>query len=275
MPRSRWRLVDLLACCPWLRLTTPRSLGRLLARLGIRYKRGRAHIHSPDPDYGAKLAVLAALQLRARVVPEHHQVLFLDEVTLYRQPTLACAWAPRGPGQAYAERSPASDTATRLLGALDATSGTLRPHRAAHITVAGLVAFFRQLVAAAPDGTRLWIALDNWPVHWHPDLLVALEPQLSPFPRHVPGNWPTEPSASARRKWGQLTLPIQLVPLPTDASWCNPIEQVWRKLRQELGRLHPWAADLDGLRAALDAWCARYTDPSPDLLRYVGLKPSD
>jgi len=98
---------------------------------------------------------------------------------------------------------------------------------------------------------------------------------VSPFPRYTPGNWPTEASAAARRKWGALHLPIQLIPLPSYASWCNPIEKVWRKLRQELGHLHPWADDLDRLRAALDAWGARYAAPSPDLLHYVGLGPAD
>lgn len=277
--RSRWRLADLLAACPWLRLTTPHSLGRLLARLGIRYKRGREYVHSPDPDYDAKLALitalqLTALQLTARVVPEHAQVLFVDEVTIYRQPTLAPAWEERGPSQPLARRSYASDTATRLLGTLNATTGEVSSLRAAHITIPRLVAFFRQLVAAVPDGTRLWIVLDTWPVHGHPDLLVALESQVQPFPRPVPGNWPTDASAKACRTWGHLTLPIQLIPLPTDASWANPIEKVWRKLRQDVGHLHPWADNLDRLRAELDAWLAQYAKPSPTLLHYVGLEPS-
>lgn len=273
--RSRWRLADLLACCPWLRMRTPRSLGRLLHRLGISYQRGRDYVHSPDPDDDAKLAVVAALQLTARVIPEHYQVLFLDELTIYRQPTLACAWEERGAAQPLARRSHASDTQSRILGALDATDGALHSLRAGKTTVARLVAFLLQLLAAAPPGTRLWVVLDNWPVHWHPDLLVALEPQLSPFPRHTPGTWPTVAKASAIRKWGHLNLPIQLVPLPTYASWCNPIEKVWRKLRQELGHLHPWAADLPQLRHELDAWLAQYADPSPELLHSVGLGSSD
>ena len=67
-------------------------------------------------------------------------------------------------------------------------------------------------------------------------------------------------------------MPIQLVPLPTDASWGNAIEKVRRKLRDELGRLHPWADDLPRLRAELDAWLAGHAAPSPDLLRYAGLE---
>ena len=274
IPRSRWRLRDLLACCPWLRLGTLRGLGRLLQRLGIAGKRGQDYVHSPDPDYPAKLEVVAALRLAAQVVPAHHQVLFLDEMTVYRQPTLATAWAERGAGQPRAVRSHASNTATRILGALDAVSGELHSLRTVKVTVPRLVTFFGHLVAAAPAGSRLWIVLDNWPVHWHPDLLVALEPQVTAFPGHTPGHWPTTASEAARRKWGHLRLPIQLVPLPTYASWCNPIEQVWRKLRQELGHLHPWAQALPQLRTELDAWLASYQRPAPDLLHYVGLRPA-
>jgi transposase len=76
-------------------------------------------------------------------------------------------------------------------------------------------------------------------------------------------------------KWGKLQLPIQLVPLPTYASWCNAIEKVWRKLRDELGHLHPWADDLPRFRAELDAWLGSHATDSPDLLRYVGLQTHD
>ncbi len=174
-----------------------------------------------------------------------------------------------------AARSHASNTPTRLLGALDASTGELHSLRAAKITVPRLVAFCQQVRDAYPEAERLWLVLDNWPVHAHPDLLVALELQGHPFPHHVPAHWPTTPSETARRKWGHLQLPIQLLPLPTYASWCNPIEKVWRKLRQELGHLHAWADDLDRLRAELDRWLATYQQPSPALLHYVGLKSAD
>jgi len=71
-------------------------------------------------------------------------------------------------------------------------------------------------------------------VHTHPDWLVALEPQATRWPWYRPPNGPTEPGAAAIRRWGELKLPIQIVPLPTYASWCNPIEKLWRKPRQVL-----------------------------------------
>lgn len=115
--------------------------------------------------------------------------------------------------------------------------------------------------------------MDNWPVHIHPDVLVALEPQESRHFRPLPPSWSPTPSAKAVGRWGQLQLPIQLVPLPTYASWCNPIEKLWRKLRQELTHLHRWADDLVRLRDEIDRFLRQFADGSPDLLRYVGLCP--
>ena len=107
-------------------------------------------------------------------------------------------------------------------------------------------------------------------MHRHPDLVVALEPQESPFPTYLFANWPTAPHTRAIERWGHLHLPIQLVPLPTYASWTNPIEKLWRKLKQDLLHLHRLADDLAGLRATVDAWLAQFAAGSPDLLRYVG-----
>src|SRR5262245_2216982 len=86
--------------------------------------------------------------------------------------------------------------------------------------------------------------------------------------------WPTEPRAAARRKWGELHLPIQLVPLPTYASWLNPIEKLWRKLKQDVLHLHRLADDLPARKARVLAFLARFSDGSLDLLRYVGLTKS-
>jgi hypothetical protein len=66
-------------------------------------------------------------------------------------------------------------------------------------------------------------------------------------------------------------LPIQIVPLPTYASWTNPIEKLWRKLRQDVTHLHPWANDLSLLRAQIAHFLDQFASGSDDLLRYVGL----
>lgn len=146
--------------------------------------------------------------------------------------------------------------------------------RRSKITVATLVAFFRGLVAAY-DGRPIVVVLDNWPVHFHPDLLAALAPQTTPFPFPRPGHWPTEPRPAACARWGHLALPIQFLPLPTYASWLNPIEKLWRWLRQTVVHLHPWADHLPALWRAVAAFLDRFATGSSELLRYVGLAPPD
>lgn len=261
--RAYWRLADCSLAC----------IHGLLKRLGIVWKRAREAVYSPDPHYDAKRAWVAQLREQAATSGGRSVVVFLDEITIGRQPTVANAYAPAGVEQARAWRSHSADTLTRVVATLDAGDGRVVFRRAGKITVETLVQFYQELRAAYPDAERIYVVQDNWPIHTHPDVLAALEPQESPFAWHRPAAWSTEPSAAARRKWGTLQLPIQIVPLPTYASWCNPIEKLWRKLRQDVTHLHLWADELPELRAAIDAFLAQFADGSAALLQYVGLGP--
>ena len=55
----------------------------------------------------------------------------------------------------------------------------------------------------------------------------------------------------------------------------NPIEKLWRKLRQEVTLLHRWADDLTALRTQVDHFLEQFAHGSVALLRYVGLKIPD
>ena len=267
-PGARWRLADLRAAVPWLAGRSDAAASRLLRQFGLARKRTAARTRSPDPAYAAKrAAVRAALADPGRVV------CFVDEVTLRRQPLPAPVWAPAGRATPAVPRSTRADTPLRVAAALDARTGRVVALRRGRLDVPALVRFFRDLVAAYPPGTRLTAVLDNWPVHFRPDLLAALEPQAGPFPLPRPPTWPPTPTAAARAAWGALALPVQLLPLPTYASWLNPIEKLWRWLRQAVVHAHPWADDLPALGAAVDAFLAGFAAGSPELLRYTGLAP--
>jgi hypothetical protein len=269
---TRWTLQAIQQVCAWLRTTTPGSLANLLKRLRLRYKRAREHIHSPDPDYLAKAATIATLVEIGRRSQHPNVTLYLDELTYYRQPTLARAYAATGPDQALAERSTRTNTATRLLGALNVADGRVHRCQQSRLSVATFVRFYQDLHRAYPDAGTIHVIQDNWPVHFHPDLRVALCAQIQhPWPIYRPPNWPTEPSPEAIRPWGDLQLPIQLVPLPTYASWLNPIEKLWRLLKQELLHLHRLADAVDALRQHVLTYLAAFAAGSQALLRYVGL----
>jgi len=269
--RTRWRLTDLLELCDWLRLETEGGLSRLLDRLAISYQRGRDHIHSPDPHYEAKLARVQAVMAEARASEGRVVALLQDELTYYRQPSVAYAYAERGKGPPYAERHPCKDTVTRVTATLNVLNGRVDYWQGSRVSIPRLVAFYQQLHRGYPEAVRIYLIQDNWTVHAHPDVLVALEEQESPWPRYRPPNWSEEPRAPAKQKWGELALPIQIVPLPTYASWANPIEKLWRWLKQAVLHLHPWAGDLKRLRAEVRRFLERFADGSQELLQYVGL----
>lgn len=243
----------------------------MLKRLGISYKRAREHVRSPDPDYLAKLRDIQVHVRASKVHPELMVVLFQDEFTYYRQPTLASAYEARGHQQPLAELSHRSNLHWRVTATLDIWSGRVVYSQRKVIGLRELVAFYQKVCAAYPCAQTIYMVQDNWPVHYHPDVLAALQPQILKWPTYVPGNWPTEPRADAPR----LNLPIQLVQLPTYASWANPIEKLWRKARQDELHLHNSADDWPALKQRVSAFLDQFAQGSRDLLRYVGLRDPD
>ena len=270
---TRWTLAAIHEVCDWLRTVSIGGVHRLLERLRVTWKQARAHIHSPDPAYLEKLAFITDLQQQVRASDGRLVLLYLDEFTYYRQPAVAHAYDERGRHQPLAELSCRADTLTRIVGALNLVDGRVFFLRRKKIGLTILVTFYRMIRRAFPTAERIYVVQDNWPNHFHPDVLVALEPQDCRWPYHQPSNWPVEPNPSARRQYEGLHLPIQLVPLPTYASWTNPIEKLWRKGRQEVLHLHRLADQLDELRAQFDHFLSAFANGSCELLRYVGLSP--
>lgn len=280
--RSRWTLHSLLSSCqalgllPKERLHSLPGLHQLLDRVGISYRRARSHVYSPDPFYLDKQTDVERFIAEAKASDGKIVLVYMDQVTTYRQPTLAAAYEAKGRiehggTQPLAERSYQSDTITRIVASLDHLSGRVVYLRASRTGINQMVEFYCKLRHSYPDAERIYVVQDNWPVHVHPDVLVALEPQTTRWSRAIPPTWPLTPSAAAVRKWGDLHLPIQAVPLPTYASWLNPIEKLWRWLRQQVLHLHRWAEDLPTLRGAIDGFLDRFASGSDSLLTYVGL----
>ncbi len=266
--RARWTLNSLKKVCDWLQLRTAAGLSRLLKRLGIHYKRAREHIHSPDPDYLAKLSDIRVHVQRSKVAPELMVVLFQDEFTFYRQPTLASAYELKGHRQPFAERSCRSNNWWRISATIDIWTGRVVYAQKQQLRLRHLIAFLRQVRAAYPAAEKIYMIVDNWPCHFHPDVLAALQPQEFKYPLHVSSDWPKEPSGLTE----PYNLPIQLVPLPTYASWANPIEKLWRKLNQDVLHLHRLADDWPGLRQKVVSFLDQFAQGSRELLRYVGLE---
>jgi transposase len=266
--RSRWTLADLLSvCADWLNLTTATGMWRLMRRLKLRYKRGRHYVHSPDPNYADRQAEIQRYGDMVRAEPERYVWLYLDELTFYRQPTLASAYALQGSKEPRARRSHRSNTSARVLAAMNALTGQVTYLQRSRTTLDVLRQFYYQLRATYPTAERIYVAQDNWPVHDHPDIRVILEPQEFPWRPRLPENWPKEPRSTIEPD----NLPIQLLFQPTYAPWTNPIEKLWRWLYEKHLHLH-WLSDQwDELKQQVTDFLDDFSGASPELLRYVGL----
>lgn len=68
-------------------------------------------------------------------------------------------------------------------------------------------------------------------------------------------------------------LPIEIIQLPTYAPWTNPIEKLWRWVRQSILHLHRLTDEWEILQQRVIAFMEQFKGGSQELLRYVGLAP--
>lgn len=268
--QSRWKLSMIAQKIEWLSGKRESTISQLLKRFRIRYKRGRDYVHSPDPDYWPKVDLIEQMRLRTYYQPERFVFLYLDELTFYRQPTVAQCYASAGRTQALAYRSHRSNTSRRLIATLNAISGQVTYRQRARTDIPCLVGFWRDLYETYPDAETIYVVVDNWPVHFHPDVLAPLQEQNFPWQPRLPSNWPTQPSSAPLHE----NIPIQLLCLPTYASWLNPIEKLWRWLQQDILHMHRMADDWELLKDSINSFLDVFSHGSNPLLRYVGLLPN-
>ena len=130
--RSRWTLAAIQRAVAWMaELQSVAGVWRMLGRLGVHWKLGQDHLVSPDPAYAAKLVYLQEIRAAVLHDPDRQILVFQDEMTYYRQPTLAAGYDLAGTARPRAERSYRANTPTRVAAALAAgliveTGTTLR-----------------------------------------------------------------------------------------------------------------------------------------------------
>lgn len=268
-PRSRWSLPLLAQACAWLQVQAAGSVFGVLKRLGISYKQGREYVHSPDPYYVEKRAWIEQHRQDATTDPERFPFLYLDEMTYYRQPTVSRDYEAKGSSQPLARRSYHSNTWFRIGATIDHCSGRVIYRQRSSFNARYLSDFYAQIAQAYPEAETIYLVVDNWPMHFHPDVLARLQPQHLPWPPRLSPSWPQQPT----RKAIHDELPLQLLSLPTYASWLNPVEKLWRWLKQDVIHLHRFSNDWLGLKDEATRFLDQFQRSSDDLLRYVGLLP--
>lgn len=226
----------------WLQGYSEAGIYKVLKRLGFSRKQALNFIHSPDPEYRAKWQAVLRAYSEAIAHPGEVLLLFMDELTYYRRPSKAPALHQTGTTQPRAQEVAGPNTQTRLVAVLNAVTGQVTYLQRSKIGVEVLAFFYAQVRSTYPNAAKIYVAQDNWPVH-------KLDPVYQAMQR-------------------QRLTPLFL---PTYASWLNPIEKLWRWLKQDVLHLHRLASQLQELRKLVLAFLDQFKLGSNQLLHYVGL----
>lgn len=244
LPGSRWRLETIRSSFDFLDGYSLSGVWRLLRRHGRRLRGAAIQHYSPDPNYQKKVDRLCECLREAALAPGEIGLLFLDEMGDTRWPKAARDWAAVAPAPApLAARAGPNNQPWRLAGALQAVSGQVTSLDGDIVGRAKIIELCERLAARYPRARQIDVVLDNWSMHKHPDVLAA----LALYPQ------------------------IELVWLPTDAPWLNPIEKLWRWLLKDVLKLHRQAEDWAGRRQRVRAFLEQFAEGSQELLHYVGL----
>lgn len=239
-PPSRWELSTIRATIDWLRNYSLSGVWYVLECCGLKLRSAQVQQHSPDPDYRKKVFRLKKCLRDAAGQPHRVAALFLDEFGYSCWPEPARDWSATTP---VARRSDNNNQQWRTVGALNALTGQVTYLDAYIIGRAKLIEFYKRLNRLYRRFDTVYVIQDNWSIHQHPEVLQA----LAGFPR------------------------LQPVWLPTYAAWLNPIEKLWRWVRQDVLKLHRLADDWLELRHRVQLFLDQFGHGSADLLRYVGL----
>lgn len=240
------------------------GLHRILARLDITSQRGRPYIHSPDEEYEEKFDYLQQIVPEAK--EEGVELLFQDEFTLINQAGSVTQFAPKG--HQPLERRAKQEQKVRIAGAMNGLTGQTTIYQCDKMTIDHLIRFLQTTVEDYPDAHTIYMSVDGWPQHFHPSVQAALVPQAQPFEAKLPPSWK---NVKPKKKYKGLNLPIQMVSLPTYASWLNPIEKLWKLLKKEVTHLFPFPDDFNELLTRSESFFQEFEDPSERLLQFCGL----
>lgn len=243
LPPSRWSLLVVRKQFDWLADYSLSGVWRVLERYEIEWKHGYVNHWSPDPCYSVKVKRIEKVLKQAVSDPKHVVALFLDEMGYYRWPTAAHDWLPIGDGFPQATHGKVNNQQWRVIGALNAHSGQVSYSQAYIVGRAKVIEFYALLNRQYRHAEKVYVIQDNWNVHDLPEVRAALRT----MPRLV------------------------CVPLPTYAPWLNPIEKLWRWLRQAVLHHHRKSEQWNELRQQVAAFFDQFRHGSRALLKYVGL----
>ena len=236
---GKWTLATIQASFAWLSQYSLSGVWRILQRFDLGLRSAAVQLFSPDPDYHLKQKRLERALREAARYPKSVVALFLDEFGYYRWPDPARDW---GPEPRRANRA-GNNQQWRTVGVMNALTGQVNYFDGYIVGRHQLKTFYAQVDQAYAKAQGVYLIQDNWSIHAHPEVLAA----LNTYPR-------------LRPVW-----------LPTHAPWLNPIEKLWRWLRQDVLKLHRDVMDWQRVKQRVRDFLDQFQHGSQALLRYVGL----
>jgi len=210
LDRSTWSLLTLRQVVPWMHTMSLLGIGRTLQRFHLWYKRGQQDVHSPDLLYNEKLAAIEHARDFALQAPQEVVFLYEDEHTANLRPPVGRRYSPKG--ELGSKAVGTTSKLIRLAGVIDLATGQVLGRHREQFNVKEMYRFFYHVEQSYPDAEVIYIALDNWPLHFH---------------------------AFVKENVERIRSKIRLFASPTYAPWTNPIEKFWRKLNREFMKQHP------------------------------------
>lgn len=175
------------------------EIGRILRAEDIRPHRMRLWLHSPDPDFGAKVRRICSLY---RNVPKGAHVVCVDEKTCIQALERKHATRPAAPGREPRFEFEYKRHGTRaLIAGFDVATGQVFGRIGERRTAQDLVDFLELLAQRYPTGT-VYVVWDNLNIHYD----------------GVDERW----TSFNKRHGGRF----RFVYTPKHASWVNQIE-IW------------------------------------------------
>ena len=168
--------------------------------------------------------------------------LFQDELTFYQSPTVANGWDRKGKPQPLARLGYKGNKKRRIGGALNVVTGEVTFAHSTKFGIKELKKLCTQIRRQYHTATTINIIMDNWPIHYHPDVIQAATDNN-----------------------------LQFIPLPTYAPWTNPIEKLWRWLYHDILHHHHHANQWNILIKMVSKFLKQFEEGSQELIKYVGL----
>jgi transposase len=248
-PPSRWTVGLIRASFDWMADVSESGVRRRLRRWGLRLRASSVQQWSPDAEYKSKLHRLVSCLQEVREAPTTAALVFLDEMSYHCWPEPGRDWGPSAPEAPPLPRRATEKTLVpnnsqwRIIGALNPLNGRVSYTDGYIVGRAKVAEFYRQLDLDYTTMDRLYVVQDNWSIHSHPDVVAACQalPRLRP------------------------------IFLPTYSPWLNPIEKLWRWLRQDVLKLHRLLEEWKAVRERVRYFLNQFAGGSQALLRYVGL----